>query len=131
MRSRCGCRRGCRRRRLHLLDLDRVVVLGWRSGAVCVAPTRPAETPELLKDSHHRQLHIRHLLGNRMPDHQVPEVGLAEAAALGGFQVVHEGEDTLALGGVARDEYTSFVQESDTRLDLYARSALTGQLANE
>jgi len=58
-----------------------------------------AQLAKLLEDGHHRQLLAAEVLGKAVPDHQVLEGRLLQRVALRRLEVVHQGEDTLALGG--------------------------------
>ena len=72
-------------------------------GAVRIPAPDAAERTKLLEDLHDRHFFALQVLSGGVPLHQVAEVLLAEGAALGRLEVVHQREDALALRGVSRD----------------------------
>ena len=75
--------------------LDGVVVCGGRMGAVRIPAPDAAERTKLLEDLHDRHFFALQVLSGGVPLHQVAEVLLAEGAALGRLEVVHQREDPL------------------------------------
>jgi len=81
--------------------LDGVVVCGGRMGAVRIPAPDAAERTKLLEDLHDRHFFALQVLSGGVPLHQVAEVLLAERAALGRLEVIHQREDALVLRGVS------------------------------
>ena len=96
--------------------LDGVVVCGGRMGAVRIPAPDAAERTKLLEDLHDRHFFALQVLSGGVPLHQVAEVLLAEGAALGRLEVVHQREKMRSHSEVSAGMISMIATRRSTRI---------------